>query len=167
MTPSSGLNALFDYAGLGFLKNGWFTNPKIGIAAVTIAASWQMAGYVMALYLAGLRGIPIELREAAALDGASGIALYRYIIIPLLMPVTLTAIVILGTIALRLFDITATMTSSGAAYSTDTPAFFMFQTTFQSNKFSQGSAIAVVMLVLALLLIVPYLYFSRRAEAHQ
>ena len=167
MTPSSGLNKLFDYVGLGFLKNGWFTNPKIGIIAVTLAASWQMAGYVMALYLAGLRSIPVELREAAALDGANGFALYRHVIIPLLMPVTLTAFVILGTIVLRLFDIIATMTSSGAAYSTDTPAFFMFQTTFLSNKFSQGSAIAVVMLFLALLLVVPYMYFSRRAEAHQ
>ena len=116
-----------------------------------------MSGYVMALYLAGLRGIPGEIREAAAIDGATGFALYRHIIIPLLMPVTLSAAILLGTYSLRLFDITVVMTSSGQGFSTDTPALFMFQTTFQSNKFSQGSAIAFVMLILALLLIIPNL----------
>jgi glucose/mannose transport system permease protein len=167
MTPSSGLNRLFEYAGLDFLKNGWFSDPRIGISAVTIASSWQMSGYVMALYLAGLRSIPAEVREAAAIDGASGFALYRHIIVPLLTPVTLSAAIILGTISLRLFDITAVMTSSGQGFSTDTPAFFMFQTTFQSNRFSQGSAIAVVMLLLALLLIIPHMIISSRTERNQ
>lgn len=164
MTPTSGINRLFEYVGLDALKSGWYSNPRIGIAAVTIATTWQMSGYVMSLYLAGLRSIPGEVREAAAIDGANGFSLYRYIIIPLLTPVTLSAAIILGTIALRLFDITAVMTSSGQGFSTDTPAFFMFQTTFQSNKFSQGSAIAVVMLLLALLLIIPHLLISTRTE---
>lgn len=167
MNPASGINRLFDYAGLGFLKSGWYTDPRIGIAAVTIVATWQMSGYVMALYLAGLRSIPAEIREAAAIDGASGLALYRHVIIPLLMPVTLSAAILLGTYSLRLFDITVVMTSSGQGFSTDTPALFMFQTTFQSNKFSQGSAIAFVMLLLALLLIVPYMIFSARTEKNQ
>jgi glucose/mannose transport system permease protein len=167
MTPSSGLNRLFEYLHLDFLKSGWFSNPRIGIAAVTIAVSWQLSGYVMALYLAGLRGISADIREAAAIDGATGFTLYRYIIIPLLMPVTLSAAIILGTICLRLFDITAVMTNSGQAFSTDTPAFFMFQTTFQQNHFSQGSAIAVIMLLLALLLIIPHMVLSSRTEKNQ
>ena len=167
MNPSSGINRLYEYAHLDFLKSGWYTSPRIGIAAVTIVATWQMSGYVMALYLAGLRSIPHEIREAAAIDGASGFALYRHVIIPLLMPVTLSAAILLGTYSLRLFDITVVMTSSGQGFSTDTPALFMFQTTFQSNKFSQGSAIAFVMLMLALLLIVPYLVVSARTEKNQ
>jgi len=167
MSPSSGLNKLFEYLHLDFLKSGWFSNPRIGIAAVTIAVSWQLSGYVMALYLAGLRGISGDIREAAAIDGATGFTLYRYIIIPLLMPVTLSAAIILGTICLRLFDITAVMTNSGQAFSTDTPAFFMFQTTFQQNHFSQGSAIAVIMLLLALLLIIPHMVLSSRTEKNQ
>jgi glucose/mannose transport system permease protein len=167
MTPSSGINRLFEYVGLDFLKSGWYTNPRIGIAAVTIVSAWQMSGYVMSLYLAGLRGISNEIREAAAIDGATGFTLYRHIIIPLLTPVTLSASIILGTYSLRLFDITAVMTSSGQGFSTDTPAFFMFQTTFQSNKFSQGSAIAVVMLLLALLLIIPNLLLTARTEKNQ
>ena len=167
MNPGSGINRLFEYAGLDFLKSGWYTNPRIGIAAVTIAASWQMSGYVMSLYLAGLRGISADIREAAAIDGASGFALYRHIIVPLLTPVTLSAAIILGTYSLRLFDLTVVMTSSGQGFSTDTPALFMFQTTFQSNHFSQGSAIAFIMLLLALPLIVPHMIISARTEKHQ
>jgi len=162
MNPDSGLNLLFKSVGLGFLHSTWFTDPNIGIAAVTIAASWQMSGYVMALYLAGLRGIPLELKEAAAIDGAGTIALYRYVIIPLVAPVTFTVLVILGGIAIRLFDMTSAMTSSGPAFADDTPAFFMFQTTFQSNHFSQGAAIAVVMLLLAGLFTIPYLMATGR-----
>ena len=119
------------------------------------------------LYLAGLRGISADIREAAAIDGASGFALYRHIIVPLLTPVTLSAAIILGTYSLRLFDLTVVMTSSGQGFSTDTPALFMFQTTFQSNHFSQGSAIAFIMLLLALPLIVPHMIISARTEKHQ
>jgi len=165
MNPDSGIDLLFRSVGLGFLHSNWFTDPNFGIAAVTIASSWQMSGYVMALYLAALRGIPGELREAAAIDGAGVIALYRYVIIPLLTPVTYTVVVIVGGIALRAFDIISSMTSSGPAFADDTPAFFMFQTTFQSNHFSQGAAIAVVMLILAAILTIPYLInISREVE---
>ena len=166
MNPLSGIDLLFSKTGLGFLHSNWFTDQNFGIGAVTIAISWQMSGYVMALYLAALRGIPGELREAAAIDGASAFALYRYVIVPLLSPVTYTVIVIVGGIALRAFDIVASMTSSGPAFADDTPAYFMFQTTFQSNHFSQGAAIAVVLLILAACLTVPYLIgINREVEA--
>jgi glucose/mannose transport system permease protein len=158
MTPSAGINDIFEAVGLGFLQNRWYADPNIGIIATAIAAAWQMSGYTMALYLAGLRGVPTDLRDAARIDGASGIQYYRYVAIPLVMPVTFTAMIILGTISLRLFDLTASMTSSGPAFATDTPAFFMFQTTFQQYRYSQGAAIGVVMLILALGLIVPYFF---------
>jgi glucose/mannose transport system permease protein len=120
----------------------------------------------MALYLAGLRGVPAELRDAARIDGAAGFQYYRYIAIPLVAPVTLTALIILGTISLRLFDQIASMTAGGPAFATDTPAFFMFQTTFQQYRYSQGAAVGVVMLILALGLIVPY-FFTIRDEVER
>jgi glucose/mannose transport system permease protein len=163
MNPSAGLNDIFDAVGLDFLQNRWYADPNIGILATSIAAGWQMMGYTMALYLAGLRGIPGELRDAARIDGAAGWQYYRYIAIPLITPVTLTALIILGTISLRLFDLAASMTGSGPAFATDTPAYFMFQTTFQQYRYSQGAAIGVVMLILALFLIVPY-FFTIRDE---
>jgi glucose/mannose transport system permease protein len=82
------------------------------------------------------------------------------------MPVTLTALIILGTISLRLFDLPASMTGSGPAFATDSPAFFMFSLTFQQYKYSQGAAIGVIMLVFALFLIVPY-FFTVKDEVER
>jgi len=163
-TGSVGVNLLFDKIGLGFLKTGWYTDPKIGILAVAIAATWQMSGYVMAMYLAGLRGIPEELREAARVDGASELEIYRHIIVPLLQPITLSAIIILGHISLKIFDLVTAMTGPGPAFSTDVPALFMFNTTFQGNHFAQGASIALILLVMVAVLVVPYLVYSARTE---
>lgn len=163
-TGSYGLNLLLEQVGLGFLKNGWYTDPKIGIKAVVLAAAWQMSGYTMAMYLAGLRGIPEELREAARIDGASELQIYRHIVLPLLLPITLGAAIILGQIALNIFALVVAMTGPGQGFSTDVPALFMFDTTFRGGNFSQGAAIASIMLLLVMGLVVPYLVHIFRAE---
>ncbi len=164
---STGVNLLLERAGLDVLKTGWYTDPKIGIKAVVVAAVWQMSGYVMAMYLAGLRGIPEELREAARVDGASDVQVYRRIIVPLLYPITLGAIIILGHISLKIFDLVVAMTGPGPGFSSDVPAFFMFDTTFRGNNFAQGAGIATILLIMVALLIVPYLIFSLRAETQR
>ncbi|MBC7250697.1 MAG: sugar ABC transporter permease [Anaerolineae bacterium] len=162
---STGINLLFDILGLGFLKTGWYTDPKIGIVAVVIAATWQMSGYTMALYLAGLRGIPDELREAARVDGASEWQILRHILLPLLKPITLSAVIILGHISLKIYDLVVAMTGPGIGFSCDVPAYFMWDTTFRGNHFSRGASIAIVLLVMVAVLIVPYLIYSTRTEA--
>lgn len=161
---STGINFLLERAGLGFLKSGWYTDPKIGIKAVAIAAVWQMSGYVVAMYMAGLRGIPEELREAARIDGASEIQIYRYVILPLLRPITLGAIIILGHISLKIFDLIVAMTGPGIGFSCDVPAYFMWETTFYSNRFAQGASVAIIMLIMIAVLIIPYLLYSLRKE---
>jgi len=160
-----GLNQLFEKVGLNFLICGWYTDPNIGIIAVAIAAIWQFSGYTMALYLAGLRGIPLELREAAAIDGASQWKAFYYITLPFLRPITFGAIIILGHISLKIFDLVMAMTGSGPAFSSDVPAFFMYDTTFRGNHFSQGASIAIILLLLISLLIIPYLITTFRKEA--
>lgn len=192
---STGVNLLLEKAGLGFLRWGWFTdptilyihpdsgpgvflnqiglgglaNPYIGISlamiSVVIAATWQMSGYTMAMYLAGLRSIPEELREAARVDGATELQVYRHIILPLLQPITLSAVIVLGHISLKIFDLVVSMTGSGPAFATDVPAFFMWDTTFRGNNFAQGAAIATILLVMVAILIVPYLIYTIRTEA--
>ena len=162
---STGVNLLFDTVGLGFLKNGWYTDPKIGIKAVVIAAVWQMSGYVMAMYLAGLRGIPEELREAARVDGASELQILSHVIVPLLRPITLGAVIVLGHSALKIYDLIVAMTGPGIGFSCDVPAYFMWDTTFQANRFAQGASIATILLVMVGVLIVPYLTYSLRREA--
>lgn len=164
---STGVNLLFEKVGLGFLKSGWYTDPRIGIKAVVIAATWQMSGYIMAMYLAGLRGIPEELREAALVDGATSVQVYRHIIVPLLHPITLGAMIILGHISLKIFDLVVAMTGPGPGFSSDVPAFFMFDTTFRGNNFAQGAGIAFILLIMVAVLIVPYLVYSLRTEAQR
>ncbi len=162
---ATGINLLFDKIGLGFLKNGWYTDPGIGIKAVVLAATWQMSGYVMAMYLAGLRGIPEDLREAARVDGANEFQIYRHVVLPLLQPITLGAVIILGHISLKIFDLVVSMTGSGPGFSSDVPAFYMFDTTFRGNNFAQGAGIATILLLMVAVLIVPYLIYSTRTEA--
>lgn len=159
-----GLNQILDKIGLSFLKSGWYTDSKIGIKAVVIAAVWQMSGYVMAMYLAGIRGIPSELFEAAQVDGANMWQVYRYIVLPLLRPITLGAIIILGHISLKIFDLVVAKTGSGAGFSCDVPTLFMYDTTFRGNHFAQGASIAIILLLMVGVLIIPYLRYSLKSE---
>jgi glucose/mannose transport system permease protein len=157
----SGLNLLFEQTGLGFLVNQWHLTPTWGIAAVALAAIWQMSGYTMALYLGGLRAVPDELREAARVDGASEIQVYRRIILPMLWPVTLSAIIILGHISLKVFDLIIAV--AGKQLPLDVPAIYMWQTTFDGLFYGRGASIGILLLISVAVLIIPYLYYSLRS----
>jgi glucose/mannose transport system permease protein len=119
----------------------------------------------MAMYLAGLRSIPDELREAARVDGASEMQILRRILLPMLRPITLSAVIVLGHISLKIFDLVVSMTGPGPAFATDVPAFFMWDTTFRGNNFAQGAAIAILLLFLVAVLVIPYLRYTIRTEA--
>jgi len=139
---------------------------NLAFIGIIIAAVWQMSGYTMALYLAGLRGIPVELREAARVDGASEWQLYRHVILPLLGPISLSAMVILGHISLKIFDLVFAMTGPDNA-PTDVPALLMYLRSFRANQFAQGAAIAIVLLIMVAAVIIPYLYTSLRGEVRR
>ncbi len=117
----------------------------------------------MAMYLAGIRSIPGELSEAAQVDGASIWQIYRYVILPLLRPVTLGAVIILTHISLKIFDLVVAMTGAGIGFSCDVPALFMYDTTFRGNFFAQGAAIATILLISIAIIIVPYLRYSLKS----
>ncbi|MDX1994991.1 MAG: sugar ABC transporter permease [bacterium] len=137
---------------------------NLALLAVVLAAGWQMSGYTMAMYLAGLRGISEELREAARVDGCSEIGVYRRIVFPLLAPITLSAIIILGHISLKIFDLVYVM-GGGDNLKIDMPGLNMFFETFRGQNFGRGAAIAMVMLVMVAVVIVPYLISNFRSEA--
>ncbi len=158
----SGLNLLFSSLHLDFLVNRWHTTPQWGIAAIALAAIWQMSGYTMALYLAGLRSIPHELREAARIDGASELEIYRYIIVPLLTPISLSALIILGHMSLKVFDLIIAV--AGKQLPLDVPAIYMWQTTFDGLFYSRGAAIGVLLLLSVAVLIIPYIRYTLRKE---
>lgn len=177
LNPSTGVNLFLNK--LGFSPK-WYTDTTIlagfqwgkiefgipvAIIAVVIAAVWQMTGFSLAMYLAGLRGIPDEIREAARMDGASEFLIYRKIILPLLSPITVSVIIIMAHISLKIFDLIYAMTGPGANFVTDVPGVYMFETTFRGNYYANGAAIAIIMLVSVAIFIVPYLINSRKGEA--
>jgi glucose/mannose transport system permease protein len=164
-TSASGLNRLFQMIGLGFLQNPWWNNPNWGIAAIALPAVWQLSGYVMALFLAGFRGIPDELREAGRIDGASEWKLYRHVIFPQLSPVALSAVIIIGHMSLKAFDLIMSI-SKPANYQTKVPAVDMY-TLKGSYNFANAAAVGTILLVIVALLVVPYLVRTARAEKNR
>jgi glucose/mannose transport system permease protein len=158
----SGFNLIFDSLGLDFLINQWHLTPTWGMAAIALAAIWQMSGYTMALYMGGLRSVSDELREAARVDGATELQVYRHIILPMLWPVTLSAVIILGHISLKVFDLIIAV--AGKQLTLDVPAIYMWQTTFDGLFYGRGASIGMLLLISVAVLIIPYLYNSLRTE---
>lgn len=169
-SPRMGINALVKMLIPAFQGWGWYTDPSqflgfhVALIPVIIASSWQLSGYTMAMILAGLRGIPEEILEAVQIDGANGTQTFFRVIVPLLKPIILSALIVLGHISLKIFDLVYTMTGAGPAFATDVPGIFMFETTFRGNHYAEGASIAMVMLVMVALVIGPYLYNTLRKE---
>ncbi|HPF16994.1 MAG TPA: sugar ABC transporter permease [Thermotogota bacterium] len=166
----SGINLLLKNMGLDSLQWGWFTvTDSIGkfnlaLIPVIIAATWQLSGYTMAMYLAGMRGIPISMIEAARVDGASNWQIFWRVKMPLLRTITLSAMIILGHISLKIFDLVYAMTGSGPNNVTDMPAVYMYDLTFERDRYALGAAVAVIMLVMVAFVIVPYLLSTLKKE---
>jgi len=161
-TQATGLNRLFQTVGLGFLQNGWTTNVGFGIAAIALPAIWQMAGYVMALFLAGFRGIPDEMRDAARVDGASEWKLYRYVLFPQLSPVALSALIILGHMSLKVFDLVVAVTDAHF-YPTLVPAINMYNY-MGAGDYANASTVGMILLVVIAIFIIPYLIHVARED---
>ena len=124
------------------------------ILGISLAVIWQFAGYVMVIYIAGLKAVPPELYEAAALDGASRREAFRYITLPLLKPATSVALTISLVGNLRLFDQVWLLTQGGPAGDTDTVGTAIYRTAFQDSRFGYASAEAVVVTIAVLLIVV-------------
>jgi glucose/mannose transport system permease protein len=161
---TTGLNLLFQSIGLDFLTSKWHaTPPPWGMAYTVIPAIWQLAGFAMALYLGGIRSISEDIREAARVDGATEFEIYRYVILPMLRPVTLSAIIILGHMSLKIFDLIVALGRKDQRL--DVPGIYMWTTTFDGTNYAQGAAIGILMLISVAILVIPYLITSMRAEA--
>lgn len=160
---AGGLNLLLQKAGLGFLQNSWYLSESSAAYALALPAIWQMAGYVLALFLAGFRGIPDDLREAARVDGASESKIYRFVLFPQLTPTLFTVLIILGHVSMKVFDLIIGI--NGKSYVTQVVAVYMWEATFDQRNYAKGTAIAVVLLLLIALIIIPYLRWVIKQEA--
>jgi|SRR5215207_3339917 ABC-type sugar transport system permease subunit len=143
---------------------GWLADRSIALYAVIGAAVWRQVGYVMILYLAGLKNLDPALIEAGRVDGATGWKLFRLILFPLLGPVTTVIVVISVIDSLRAFDLVSVMTRGGPAGASNVLANFMYIEAFNNYKMGYGASIAVMLFTLSLFIIVPYLYRTVKTE---
>lgn len=159
---ATGLNYLLQKVGLASLQSDWYTSEAGSMFAMSLPAIWQMSGYVMALFLAGFRGIPDDLREAARVDGASEFKIYRHILFPQLSPTFLTVLIILGHISMKVFDLIFGIATK--SYVTKVLAIYMWQVIFDFQNYAKGAAIAIVILLMIAVAVIPYLIYVNKTE---
>ncbi len=162
LNPGLGLEKTMHEWGWESFTFDWLINPDMAIYTVVIAGVWQSSGFVMAMFLAGLRGIDNEMLKAAQIDGAPAWKIYTRIIIPQLRPVFLSAIIVLAHLAIKSYDLVIALTGGGPGNATELPATFMYSYSFTRNQMAVGAASAVFMLMTIAALIVPYLYSEIR-----
>lgn len=162
LDPGVGLEHTIQGLGWDNFTFGWIKSSEMAIYCVVIAAVWQTAGFVMAMFLAGLRGVDSEQINAARLDGAKTWQIYLHIIIPQLGPVFVSSFVILAHMAIKSYDLVIALTNGGPGRSTWLPSVFMYQYTFTRNEMAIGAASSVLMLVAIGVVVLPYLYSEMR-----
>ncbi|MFM9976241.1 MAG: carbohydrate ABC transporter permease [Beijerinckiaceae bacterium] len=164
LDPGIGLERAMHDWGWTTFKFDWVVNPRMMIYCVAIAGIWQTSGFVMAMFLAGLRGIDSEILKAAQIDGASTFATYRRIILPIMRPVFLSAIIVLAHMAIKSYDLVLSVTGKNPGGAAELPSTFMYSYTFTRNQMAIGSASAVIMLMTIAAIMVPYLYSELREK---
>jgi len=162
LDPGVGLEHSLRILGWESASFDWIKSSQMAIYCVVIAAVWQTAGFVMAMFLAGMRGIDSDQINAARVDGAKTWQIYVRIIIPQLGPVFVSAFVILTHMAIKSYDLVVALTNGGPGRSTWLPSVFMYQYTFTRNEMAVGAASSVLMLVAIGLLVLPYLLSEMR-----
>lgn len=165
LDPGLGLEQTLHQLGWTSFHFDWIKNKDFVIYTVVIAGVWQQSGFVMAMFLAGLRGIDGEIIKAAQIDGASPSLIYRRIIMPLLRPVFLSAIIVLAHMAIKSYDLVVALTSGGPGGSAWLPSNFMYEYTFKRNEMAIGSASALIMLMTIAAIMVPYLYSELKEKS--
>ncbi len=166
LNPGLGLEKSMREWGFESFTFDWLVNPEMAIYTVVIAGIWQSSGFVMAMFLAGLRGVDSEQVKAAQLDGASAFQMYWRIIIPQLHAVFLSAFVVLAHMAIKSYDLVVALTGGGPGNATEVPATFMYSYTFTRNQMGVGAASAMIMLMTIAAIVVPYLYAETRGKRH-
>ena len=164
LDPGIGLEAVVQGWGWESFSFNWIKDRNFAIYTIVIAAVWQTSGFVMAMFLAGLRGIDNEVLKAAQIDGASTFALYRRIVIPQLRPAFMSAFVVLAHMAIKSYDLIIALTGGGPGTATELPATFMYSYTITRNQMGIGAASATIMLMTIAAIIVPYLWSELREK---
>ena len=164
LNPSDGLQKLVQDMGWTTFTFDWLVQSDLAIYCVVIAGVWQSAGFTMALFLAGLRGIDDSIIKAAQIDGASLPRIYWRIVLPAMRPVFFSTLMVLAHLSIKSFDLVMALTAGGPGYATDVPATFMYAMSFSRGQIGLGAASATIMLATVAAIVVPYLYSELRKK---
>ena len=164
LNPGLGLEATVKSLGWVDFSFDWLVDPEMAIYTVVIAGIWQASGFVMALFLAGLRSIAQEVIKAAQIDGIPTWRIYSSVIIPSMTSVFLSSFIVLSHLAIKSFDLVISLTGGGPGYATDLPATFMYTMAFSRGNLGQAASSAMIMMMIVFAIIVPYLYSELRAK---
>ena len=167
LNPGLGLESVIKGWGFKDFTFDWVINPDFAIYTVVIAGVWQASGFVMALFLAGLRSVDQEIVKAAQVDGVPTFRIYTAIIIPSMAPIFLSAFIVLAHLAIKSFDLVIALTGGGPGYATDLPATYMYTMAFSRGDIGQAASSAIIMMLVVFAVVVPYLYSELRNKNDQ
>ncbi|RIX52350.1 sugar ABC transporter permease [Paenibacillus nanensis] len=158
------VNQLLDMLGLGAVKTDWLGDPDFALLSIILSTVWKSSGYYMIIYLAGLQGIPQELLEAASIDGAGKWKQFRHVTFPLLAGATTVCVMLSMIGSLKLFDQIAVMTNGGPGFATETLTYIIYKVAFGEGRQGFGTALAIVLFALILVISLIQIRVLRKRE---
>lgn len=164
---SQGFMSLADSTGWPVFGWSWLGTPKLAFISVLAVSVWQSIGFYIVIYLAGLQSVPADLLEAARVDGAGAFRRFFNVVLPLLAPSVTIAVFMSLTNSIKVFDVILSLTGGGPGGSTYSVSYDIYRETFQNNMFGYGTAKALVLFVVVLLITVLQLTYFKRKEVEQ
>ena len=160
MNPTVGIEkAMHDFGWTSFTFD-WLVTPNKAIYALVLAGVWQGSGLIMALMLAGLRGVDQEIWKATKIDGIPTWRVYVSIALPMIRPTVVTAVVLMSLAVIKVYDLVVALTGGGPGLSTDVPAKFIMDFFFERANIGLATAACTIMLVVVLAFFTPWFYFE-------
>lgn len=161
---SFGLTKLGEFTGISWMQTSWLTNPVRALMALIIVSAWQMSGYLMVIYIAGLTAVPADLMEAARVDGATVFQTVMQIKIPMIRGTTAICVFLAISRCFMSFDTNLSLTAGGPYKSTELIAYKIYQTAFTSMDFGVGQAQAIILFVIVSVISLLQVYFTRKGR---
>ena len=166
LTQKGLLNVTLQNLGLTDTAISWIGTPELATLSICVVVSWATTAFATVVYTASLQSVPLDLYEAARIDGAGAVARFRYVTLPMIAPGMTISVTLSLITTLKLFDIIAVLTGGGPANSTKSVAFYLIDVAFTGNRFGYASAIAILLLGLTALISYGTSGLLRRREAY-
>jgi len=159
-----GFETMGNLTNLGFFSWSWLGDAKLAFWSVLFVSIWQSVGFYIVIYIAGLQSIPVQLIEAAIIDGAGTVVRFFRVTIPLIMPSVTTCVFLALTNSIKIFDVIISLTNGGPGGSTTSITYDIYKEAFQNNSYGYGTAKALVLFVAILLITLVQVTFFKKKE---